>query len=194
MSHQQCVRVPRWKFPSPAGLDEAFSTPWFNEALGITLAFNICFAGLGEIISVIEGINVLATWINLSAKLSGTSTEEWEWGLEMRIWDVCSEPNSDLLACMYVNNNIPCRNSAPCLGKLVMLRRCYCWCQVPVVEQPLHETSDRCDKRDPSLPPSFLLNLLQQTVWRWKDTSWGFQGNGTVQGDWYRQLGFYLIK
>lgn len=49
------------KFSSPAGLDEAFSTPWLSEASGITLAFKICFAELGEIISVIEGINVVAT-------------------------------------------------------------------------------------------------------------------------------------
>lgn len=78
MSHQVMCQSSRWKFSSPAGLDEAFSTPWFNEALGITLAFNIYFAELGEIISVIEGINVLATLINLSTKLSGTSTQEWQ--------------------------------------------------------------------------------------------------------------------
>lgn len=87
--------------------------------------------------------------------------------LEMRIWGACSEPSSDDLGfhvcSLTVNKNVPCRNLVPCLYRLLMHRTRYCWCQIPVVEQTLHETSDRRDKGDSSLPPSFLLNLLQQT-------------------------------
>lgn len=76
MSHQLMCQSSQMEVLQPC--NEVFSTPWFSEALGIILALSICFAELGEIISVIEGINVLATRINLSTRLSGMSTQERE--------------------------------------------------------------------------------------------------------------------
>lgn len=67
-------------------------------------------------------------------------------------------------------------------------------CRIPVVKQTLHETSNWCNKGDSSLPPCLLLNLLQQTVGRWKGSRWGFQGNGTAHTDSCGQPAFPLIK
>jgi len=67
-------------------------------------------------------------------------------------------------------------------------------CQIPVVKQALHEASNRCNKRDPSLPPRLLLNLLQQTVQRWKGSRWGVCRTSAVHAGSRGQLGFLLMK